>query len=80
MMWGYGDWGWGAWLAMTASMLLFWGLLVGAIVWSVRTVTSGHQMGNVRDKPARDVLAERFVRGEIDEEEYRRRLSVLKEP
>ncbi len=26
-----------------------------------------------------DVLAERFARGEIDEEEYRRRLAVLRE-
>ncbi|MCD0485948.1 SHOCT domain-containing protein [Streptacidiphilus sp. ASG 303] len=29
--------------------------------------------------PAEDVLADRFARGEIDEEEYRRRLAVLRE-
>jgi hypothetical protein len=32
-----------------------------------------------RTEPPDDVLAERFARGEIDENEYRQRLSALRE-
>jgi len=35
MMWGY-DWGWGGWLVMSVMMLLFWGLVIAAIIALVR--------------------------------------------
>jgi putative membrane protein len=88
VMW-YGGWGWGAWLIMTVVMVLFWALVIGGIVVLVRYVT-GAQRGGQPGSPswgwpgrggsrAEDVLAERFARGEIDEEEYRRRLALLRE-
>jgi hypothetical protein len=27
MYWGNGDWNWTAWVAMTTSMVVFWGLV-----------------------------------------------------
>ena len=36
MYWGNGDLGWGSWVAMIASMVLFWGLIAWAIVTFLR--------------------------------------------
>lgn len=73
MDWGNGDWGWGwgAWVVMTASMVLFWGLVAWVIVTVVRRPD---------DKPVapEEVLAGRFARGEIEEDEYRRRRDALR--
>ena len=58
-----------------------WGLLVGAVVLVVRTV-AGPAAGPIAPgsvtASAEQVLAERFARGEIDSEEYRRRLQTLR--
>ena len=75
MIWYDHDWGWGwwGWLAMTAGMLVFWGLLIWGVVALVR--------GSAPTPPAPDpeqTLAERFARGEIDEPEYRHRLDTLR--
>ncbi|MER5686194.1 SHOCT domain-containing protein [Streptomyces sp. NPDC002205] len=81
MMWGYG-WGLGYWLSMGITMLLFWGLIVVGIIALVRYVggtrkadTPGPVGGQAR---AEDVLAERYARGEIDDDEYKRRLALLR--
>jgi len=70
-MWWYhdgymGPWGW---VFMTMFTLVFWGLIVWAVVTLVRRLPPGGRGGS----HARDILDERFARGEIDEEEYRRR-------
>jgi putative membrane protein len=78
MYWGNGMGGWG-YVLMTVSMLLFWGLLLAGVVLLVRYV------GSDRRPPAppptgpdpRTVLAERFARGDINEDDYRQRLKVL---
>jgi putative membrane protein len=69
--------GWG-WAVMTIGMLVFWALLIAGGVLLVRALdrSSGAAAGSARSSPE-DVLAERFARGDIDEEEYRRRLLVL---
>jgi putative membrane protein len=70
--------GWG-WFAMSVGMMLFWALVVAAVVMLVRS--SGRSPGGPR-RPARpspeQLLAERFARGEIDEEEYQQRLAALR--
>lgn len=73
MMWWHGSWSWGAWLAMTLTMLVFWGL----VIWAVVAVGRGLAAG--RSPRAEEILAERFARGEIDEEEYQRRTHLLHE-
>lgn len=80
MMFWYGNGmnGWG-WFAMAAGMVLFWGLLITVVVLIFRTLdrSAGRP---ARPGPAapEQILGERLARGEIDEEEYRRRLSALR--
>lgn len=79
MMWWHGDWNGWAWLAMSASMLVFWGL----VIWGVVTVArSANQPARHNlDTPLRDpelILRERFAQGEIDEAEYEHRRQVLR--
>lgn len=76
MHWGYGMGGAG-WLFMIFGILLLWGLVIAAIVALVR-YPRGPQSGPADRAPTpQQVLADRFARGEIDEEEYRRRVDVL---
>jgi putative membrane protein len=79
VMWGY-DWGW--WLAMSIMMVLFWGLVIGAMLVLVRYL-GGSPQGGLRPPDggrsrAEELLAERFARGEIDDGEYTRRLELLR--
>lgn len=71
MYWGNGDWNWAAWVAMTASMVLFWGLVAWVVVTIVRRPDATH-------RSPEDLLADRFARGEIDDDEYRRRREALR--
>ncbi|MFF3459574.1 SHOCT domain-containing protein [Streptomyces sp. NPDC002730] len=69
--------GWG-WFAMSASMILFWALIITAVVLLFRALGQTSEHTHSPNVPSPDqVLAERFARGEIDEEEYRRRLATL---
>ncbi len=80
-MWGMHDGlGWGGWLFLGLMTLLLVGLVVGLVLLVVRS-TSGRGAGQVPGAPAstaEHLLDERFARGEIDEEEYLRRRSVLR--
>jgi uncharacterized membrane protein len=82
MVWGDG-WGWGAWLVMSIMMVLFWGLVIAGIVVLVRYLTGSRQGGGPAAASGRssaeDILAERFARGEIDEDEYTKRRQRLRE-
>ena len=85
-MMGWYDWdhmsGWG-WAATTLGSLLFLAL-VGLVAWLV--VRAARRPGDGLSTPAHTVeqdtaeqlLADRFARGEIDEDEYRRRLATLR--
>ena len=74
--WCRGDTGWGGWVVMTLTMVAFWAVVVLAAVVIWRSTRAGRlEDGNGRD--ARDVLDERFARGEIDELEYRERRDAL---
>ncbi|WP_405719516.1 SHOCT domain-containing protein [Streptomyces sp. NBC_00046] len=88
MMWYDGGWGWSGWLFMTMIMVVFWSLLIVGIVAFTHYLTNTHrgrQSGSSSgeaawgSRRAEDLLAERFARGEIDEEEYKRRLTLLRE-
>ena len=82
MFYGNGMNGW-AMLLMTVSSLLFWGLIVAGIVALVRYTgrsTSAGAAAATQAGTPQQILAERFARGEIDEDEYRQRLQVLGRP
>jgi putative membrane protein len=74
MMWGWNGWSWWGWVVMSLSMVAFWGLLIWGIVALFRRPSDGR---GGRPDPER-ILAERFAAGEIDEEEYHRRLETLR--
>ena len=77
-----GGWGWGAWLLMALTMLTFLAL-VGFGVFMVWRSTSHPRQPEFEEsasppRAAESILAERMARGEIEPEEYRRRLDALK--
>ncbi|MGD1218389.1 SHOCT domain-containing protein [Streptomyces krungchingensis] len=78
MLFWYDHGGWG-WFAMSAGMVLFWALIIAVAVLLFRALDRprGHT-GTPATPPAEDILRERLARGEIDEDEYRRRLDALR--
>ncbi len=78
MYWGNGMGGWGI-AFMTVSNLLFWGLVIAGVVALVRYTGRGPHPAAPTDQRTtpQQLLAERFARGEIDEDEYTRRVQVL---
>ncbi|MFF3951269.1 SHOCT domain-containing protein [Streptomyces sp. NPDC001902] len=87
MFWyGHGIGGWG-WFAMAVGMIVFWAVIITLAVLLIRAFTrpdlpQGPAAPNPPQGPAApaptQVLADRFARGEMDEEEYRRRLATLR--
>ena len=82
-MWHQGGWGWGGWILMTIVMVLFWAAVITAIVLAIRYVAGGGRDRNQTRagsaRTAEDVLAELYARGEIDDDEFRKRLTLLRE-
>jgi putative membrane protein len=65
---------------MILTMVAVWGLIVGLVVWAVRSARPGPAGGSSDERPAASaegVLSERYARGEIDEDEFQRRRSTL---
>ena len=77
MCWyGAGMNGWG-YALMTISMVLFWALVIFGVVALVRFFARDDRQATTRFTPEQ-LLAERFARGEIDEQEYHHRVEVLR--
>jgi putative membrane protein len=77
MMWQYGNGvgGWGFGL-MTVGNLLVWALIVVGVIALLRHLNRSGSAGP--RSTAEELLAERFARGDITEQEYRDRLDVLR--
>jgi putative membrane protein len=74
-MYSYGNGtmsGWG-WALTTIGMILFWGVLIAAGIALYR-----HFSRSAQPQTPQQILAERYARGEIDEDEYTSRLSILR--
>ena len=83
--WDGGGWGWGGWVFMAVMMVLVWSAIVGGVVMLVRYSRERHAPPPPPSPPegndrARQVLDERFARGEIDADEYTRRRDLLRAP
>jgi putative membrane protein len=82
-----GHWGIGGWLAMGLGMLAVWVLAAAGIVWLVhyladrRIAAAPAAPSDATSHPTRpsaqEILDARYARGEIDEDEYRRRRDTL---
>jgi putative membrane protein len=71
-MWWHGHGSWWGWLVM--SLVLVASLVL--IIWAVLSLLPGG--ANTERRSPERILAERFAKGEINEEEYRRRLEALR--
>lgn len=73
--WRMHDWGWGwggMWLGPIFMLLVLAGLVAG-IVALVRAFAGDRPASDPGRRNAREILDERYARGEIDREEYLRR-------
>jgi putative membrane protein len=74
---GLGIW----WIFGILILVLFWGIVIAAIVLAIRWLIRADRRGN-HEGPATpdalELLRQRYARGEIDEAEYERRRTVLK--
>jgi Zn-dependent protease with chaperone function/uncharacterized membrane protein len=84
MMMDDGRWSWGSWILTTGTTIVFWALVITAVVLLARYLLSLSQrpynttrLAGVSN--AEQVLAERYARGEIDDDEYQRRLGLLRQ-
>jgi len=81
--WGGNGWGWG-WGGVVMYIVLA-ALLVAVVVvvaFAIRDLVRGgsqHKGASSLATGPEDALAHRFARGEIDEDEYRRRVTLLRE-
>ncbi len=70
--------GWGGWFFGPIMMLLFFALLVGAVVLVMRLLgTDALRPGEKREDGAHAILRERFAKGEITKEEFEASRKVL---
>jgi len=80
MMW---NGGWAGWFVGPVMMLLFLAAAVAVVVLMVRWLggTDHHRGPATRrhETSALEILEQRFARGEIDEEEFRKRKQALSE-
>lgn len=78
-MMGYGaGMGLGGWLMMGFTFLVFWAAVIALVVWLIRTSRGDTRQSTPQPNGADVLLAERFARGEIDDEEYQRSRDILR--
>lgn len=74
---GFGHMMWGGGFGMFGGLMMVavWALIIGLIVFAVRGFSNRPGAGDGQN--ATDILRERYARGEIDEDEFERRLARL---
>jgi putative membrane protein len=79
--WMWHGWGWGGWIVTALVLVAIFALVIATIVAAVRYFTDGQRGTSAahQGQAAEDVLTERFARGEIDADEFRRRVTLLRE-
>lgn len=72
-MWGMHDGGMGWWIFGGVWMIVFWGLIIGLVVWGVSRL-SGDQRPAERapgsEQSPMDIARSRYARGEISRDEF----------
>ncbi len=77
--WGNGGWGVGMWIVIAVVMAVFWTIVVFGVVMLVRHFSDSHAAPTPVDNDAEAILRSRLARGEIDEDEFRKKLAVVRE-
>ncbi|MBI2856095.1 MAG: hypothetical protein HYX93_04540 [Chloroflexi bacterium] len=76
MWWGYHE-GTGWWMLFSGLwMLLFWGMIVGVVIWAVKALSGRNGAGREED-PLR-IAQRRYARGEISREQLAEIESTLR--
>ncbi len=77
-MWSWHDSSW-AWLWMGVMMVALWAFVAGAVVFAARALKSPQYAGQPSHPPRspQDILSERYALGDIEADEYRRRLDEI---
>jgi putative membrane protein len=71
--------GWGAWwFVMPLVLIGFWVAVIWVVVNLLRRRPGPTSTGGARPPSPEEVLAQRYARGEIDDDEYHRRLGTLR--
>lgn len=80
MWWGHGGWDAGDWLAMSLMMVAVLAAALALVAWLLRSYRGDssrpYEHSSAAGK-ADELLAERFARGEIDEQQFRRERELL---
>ena len=71
-MWAYmNEYGWVGMIFGMVSILLFWALLIAALVVLARHLCGSDRSADGRqERTALDILKERYARGEIERDEF----------
>jgi putative membrane protein len=84
--WGWGGNGWGGWggTLMSLALAVFFVALIIAVVFTIRHLArSGSQRSEASSAATRtgpeDTLARRLASGEVDEDECRQRIALLRQ-
>ena len=80
MWWGHGAWDVGDWLAMSLMRVVLVAAVAALVIWLVRTYGGDFARPSEPSRGAGnadEVLAERFARGQIDEQEFLRQRELL---
>lgn len=76
-MMGFGSWGpWGGGWWGGIGMVIWWALIILAIVALIRWIAG--QSGGGRGKSAREILEERYARGEISKVEFEEKQKTIR--
>jgi len=69
-----------SWIGMIIGMIIFVAAIIVLIVILLRPKHNDNSRGNYRESQdsSMRILDERFAKGEIDEEEYKKRKEILK--
>ncbi len=81
-MMGYGGMGWsGMGVGGMFAMVVFWILLIAAVVWAVSRLLPGRRPQDRATQPGQEapeeILDRRFARGEVDLETYQAQRAAL---
>lgn len=83
MMYGTDGYMGGGWILMGAVMVMLSAVLITAVVLAVRYLAGSDaqrsRVNSAASSRPEDALAQRFARGDIDEDEFRRRMTLLRE-
>ena len=69
-MW-YWHQGMGWWMVFGGIwMLLFWGAIIGLVIWGISTLTGRRGSGVGAPRTPLDIAKERYAKGELSKEEF----------